>query len=259
MSKKFLGFILTAALLITSSVSLVYADNQGNGNSKESVVEKKEKSSTSSEKIKEEKNSEIEEAVETVDSDEPVLDEEREKKIEELKEQFKEVHKDKEARKEVLKELVELRRENDNNDIPVFINGNELKSDVAPVIKYGRTLIPVRAVTEALGATVTWNEGTSTATITKTVYKSVYGSTTESTITIELKLDSNIALVNGEEVELDTKAELMSNRTFVPVRFIAETFNNAVDWDEESNSVIIEDDEDDDTDEEADDDNESES
>lgn len=220
MKKKILGVALTVALLVTSSVSAVYAEKYGNGKFSGAAEE----GSTAAQEKQENKG------------------QEKKKDLEELRGKLEEVHKDKEARKELIREIVAQRKQNNDDTIPVFINGKELKSDVPPVIKYGRILIPVRAVTNALGADVQWNPDTATATITKTVYGSVYGSTYEaSTIKIELRLDAKIAFVNGKQVELDVKAETMNNRMLVPIRFIAETFKNYVEWDEETGSAIIED------------------
>lgn len=240
MKKKILGMVLTATLLVTSSVSAVYADKNGNGKSSGSPVEKSDVVKDK-EKVDKEKTVVSETAKESTVT--PVAEikteaSDSEKDVDSLKEQLKKVHKDKQARKDIIKELVESRKQQNDDTIPVFINGEEMKSDVPPVIKYNRILIPVRAVTNSLGAEVMWNESTATATITKTVYGSTYQA---STITIELKLDSKIAIVNGEEVELDTEAETMSNRMLVPLRFIAETFKNYVEWDEDNNCAIIED------------------
>lgn len=94
------------------------------------------------------------------------------------------------------------------------------KFDTPPVIKGGRTLIPVRAITEGLGAEVAWNQDTQQVTITK------------DGTTITLTLGSTTALVNGEPVGLDTKANTMNNRTYVPLRFIMETFNKTVTYDD---------------------------
>ncbi len=88
----------------------------------------------------------------------------------------------------------------------------EFKFDTPPVIKGSRTLIPVRAITEGLGAQVAYDQATKEVTITK------------DGTTIQLTLGSNVALVNGKEVTLDTKANTMSNRTYVPMRFIMEAF-----------------------------------
>lgn len=56
---------------------------------------------------------------------------------------------------------------------------------------------------------------------------------------IKLKIDDNVATIDGSPYELDISPTIMNDRTLVPVRFIAECFNAKVDWVEESNSVII--------------------
>lgn len=159
-------------------------------------------------------------------------------KIEALRIQFKENHKDKFVRKALLREILKLKKERSDDSRPVLINGQELKSDAPPVIKGERMLIPVRAVTNSLGAVVGWDAATSTATITKTVTDTVYGK--ESTIEIKIQINSDIVLVNGKEVKIDAPAQILnSERTYVPLRFIAETFKQVVEWDAETGSVII--------------------
>lgn len=111
----------------------------------------------------------------------------------------------------------------------VKVRGNELKFDVPPVIKEGRTLIPVRAIMNSLGAGVKWDAETKTVTITKGEQ------------TIVLTLDSMAVQVNGQDQQIDYPARLISNRTFVPIRFIAETFGCKVAYDEESDTVTVED------------------
>jgi hypothetical protein len=111
----------------------------------------------------------------------------------------------------------------------VKVRGNELKFDVPPVIKEGRTLIPVRAVMNSLGAEVKWDAETKTVTIAK------------GDQTIVLTLDSRAVQVNGQDQQIDYPARLISNRTFVPIRFIAETFGCKVAYDEESDTVTVDD------------------
>ena len=110
-----------------------------------------------------------------------------------------------------------------------MVKGQELKMDVPPVIKYGRTLIPVRAITNALGAQLQLDKETNTITITK------------DDITIVLTMGSGVATVNGKEVQLGAPADVINNRTFVPIRFIGETLKQKVDWDQDTGSVIIDD------------------
>jgi len=105
---------------------------------------------------------------------------------------------------------------------------NEARSnDVAPIIRNDRTMLPARFVTENLGATVDWIGEEQKVLITKDDLK------------IEIYIDSDKALVNGEIVELDSPAFIENDRTYTPVRFIAETLGVTVDWDEETQQVII--------------------
>lgn len=147
--------------------------------------------------------------------------------------------------KEKVKKQVQEKKNKNDNSLPVFIKDKEVKFDVPPVIKSGRTLIPVRAITNALGADVEWDEKTKTVTVSKAVYDAVYG---VSTTIVTLKLDSNIILINGKEVEIDVPAQLVSNRTMVPLRFIAQALNNEIEYDTETGAIIVGEDEDEDID-----------
>ncbi len=110
----------------------------------------------------------------------------------------------------------------------ITYNGNKVNSDVPPYVKDGRTLAPIRAILEALGMTVSWNGATQTATAVK------------ADITISVTINSNIAIVNGEQKTLDVPAEITNGRTFVPVRFFGEALGMTVDWDGYTKTVIIE-------------------
>lgn len=113
----------------------------------------------------------------------------------------------------------------------IISNKAKLKFDVPPVIKEGSMLIPVRAVTEGMGANVVWNQKEQSVTITKDGTEMV------------IKLGEGIATVSGTEVELGATAESFNNRTFVPLRFIAESLGLSVDWDEETQTVEIDEEE----------------
>jgi hypothetical protein len=112
----------------------------------------------------------------------------------------------------------------------IFSKKDNLKFEIPPVIKDGRTLIPVRAISEGFGADVEWDEEDRTIEITK------------DDTTIILNLEDETAIVDGEEIKLDTKPEIISNRTVVPLRFIAETLGLKVNWDEDESTIEIEDD-----------------
>ncbi len=109
----------------------------------------------------------------------------------------------------------------------VISDDAKFKFDTPPVIKGGRTLIPVRAITEGFGAELAFDKESQVVTITK-------GDTV-----IELTLGSMVAVVNGEEVQMDTKANIVNSRTYVPLRFIMETFKLSVGWDQDTETVEI--------------------
>lgn len=89
------------------------------------------------------------------------------------------------------------------------------------------TMIPIRAVSELLGAEVKWDDKTKAATIKKDGHKLV------------LYADKDSATVDGEIVTLDMPAMIINSRTMVPLRFIMESFDLDVDWDGDSRTVLI--------------------
>ncbi|GMK41926.1 hypothetical protein PCCS19_49850 [Paenibacillus sp. CCS19] len=105
----------------------------------------------------------------------------------------------------------------------IRIDGIAIGSDVQPEVKNSRTMVPLRVISENLGAKVNWSN--SEATITKDDSK------------VTLKLNSTSAVVNGKTVTLDAAPYIKNNRVVVPLRFIAETFNCTVHYD--SSSVTI--------------------
>lgn len=112
-------------------------------------------------------------------------------------------------------------------ELKVNVKGKKVKFDEPPVLKGGRVLIPVRAVTQSLGATVDYDATTDKVTITK-------GETT-----VIMTLGSRQILVNGVPYELDVSAQALNNRTFVPLRFLAEVFGEKVDFDAKKGLVSI--------------------
>jgi Copper amine oxidase N-terminal domain. len=95
-----------------------------------------------------------------------------------------------------------------------------------------RTLIPVRFATEALGATVTWDSKTSAANI------ALDG------ITVEVPIGSKTLTVNKSDgttsaVTMDTQAVLSSDRTYVPIRYVAESLGAWVGYSNYYNTVEI--------------------
>lgn len=111
--------------------------------------------------------------------------------------------------------------------ISVTINNKAVAFDVPPQIINERTMVPVRAIFETLGATVEWNQINQTITSTK-----------EDT-TIVLKINDYTMYVNGTPISLDTPACIINERTLVPVRAVSEALNTIVNWDADTQTVII--------------------
>lgn len=116
---------------------------------------------------------------------------------------------------------------NGADSIKVILDGQTLSFDVAPVNENGRVMVPMRAIFEALGAEIQWNGNTKTITATK-------GSTT-----ILLTIGKTTATVNGKSVSLAVPAKLMNERTFVPLRFVAEALGCDVNWAPETKLISI--------------------
>jgi len=114
-----------------------------------------------------------------------------------------------------------------DDEISVEIDGVKQSYDVMPVIINGRTLVPMRAIFEAFGAEVFWDETNRSVAASK-----------DSTAVL-LKIDSDVATLNGKEVTLDSPATIINGRTMVPVRFISEALGNKVDWNGDTRTVII--------------------
>ena len=107
------------------------------------------------------------------------------------------------------------------------INSMNYTLDAAPYIKNSRTMVPVRFITEGLGANVGW-EGTE-----KKVTINYEGKT------IELWIGKTNAKVDGSKYTLDATPEIKNSRTFVPIRFIAENFGSQVGWNAALKEVSI--------------------
>lgn len=109
----------------------------------------------------------------------------------------------------------------------VIFNQKTMQFEVAPIIENGRTLVPLRAIFEAMGASVEWDESTRTVT-------SRCGSTT-----VVLPLDSTSPTVNGKIWKLDVPAKIKNGRTLAPLRFVGEAFGGQVNWDAANRIITI--------------------
>ncbi len=117
-------------------------------------------------------------------------------------------------------------------DNPIMcVNGEEAEIDAGrgtkPIVTKGRTLVPIRAIIEAFNGTVGWDENTQTATLTV------------KDDTVKLVINSKTAYLNGESKTLDVAPVIINERTMLPIRFVAESFNLGVAWEQESETVFI--------------------
>ena len=106
-------------------------------------------------------------------------------------------------------------------------NGEEFPLDVPAMLVDSRTMVPFRAICEALDATVDWDDPTQTVTVVK------------EEITLELQIGNPIIKKNGKNKVLDVPAQLVEERTLVPVRAVAEGLGAIVEWDDATQTVTV--------------------
>ncbi|EHS56686.1 family 10 glycosylhydrolase [Paenibacillus kribbensis] len=107
-----------------------------------------------------------------------------------------------------------------NGDIEIILDGKSLQSDASPYIVQGAnvTMVPLRVISEGLGAQVNWSEASGTVTITAQDQN------------ISMENGGQSATVNGKSVRLDASARMTSGRVMVPLRFVGEALGLKVDW-----------------------------
>lgn len=128
----------------------------------------------------------------------------------------------------VIKSPIDVKMPDDiYKPIQVNYNGKNIAFDQQPIIENGRTLVPLRAIFETLGANVQYDDASKCIIATK------------NDITSVLKIGSDLMYVNGKEIRLDVPIKLVNNRTLVPVRSIAETFGCNVIWNENDSSISV--------------------
>lgn len=111
--------------------------------------------------------------------------------------------------------------------ISVLVDGLPVKFDVEPIIENGRTLVPFRAIAEALNVKVDWESGSQTINAT--------GKNTN----IQLQIRSFTAYINGITFPLEVPPQIIDGRTLIPLRFFGEAFNCNVEWIGSRNEINI--------------------
>lgn len=113
------------------------------------------------------------------------------------------------------------------DDIAVSIDLSLVEFDVPPQIINDRTMVPMRAIFEALGAAVDWDGDTRTITANK------------DDITIITSIGNETIFVNEFEKTMDVAPCIIDDRTLVPVRFISEALGYDVEWLDSVRTIVI--------------------
>ena len=115
-----------------------------------------------------------------------------------------------------------------NRVIAVYVQGQQVVFDVEPFIDgNNRVIVPLRAIGEALGAEIDWDEEARVAKFSKEGREVLF------------VIDSQEALVNREIKTMDTCPVIKDGRTMLPLRYVGEFLGAQVDWDDRTSTVKI--------------------
>ena len=117
----------------------------------------------------------------------------------------------------------------------VLVGGTKVALDAPAFIdaKSGRTFVPVRMISEAFGAQVTWNE------VQQKVWLKLDATTQHPAMLVVLHIGDRTAQVNGKAVTMEAAPRITGSRTFVPLRFVAEAFGADVAWNAKTRTATI--------------------
>ncbi|MCX7745619.1 MAG: copper amine oxidase N-terminal domain-containing protein [Clostridia bacterium] len=129
-----------------------------------------------------------------------------------------------------LSEIVEGEEDKEykyRDEIRVYINGKRINMNEDPRLEGGRLMVPLRDISEGMGAEVKWDGKTKKVNLLR------------GTANIEMKVGANGMSVNGESISTDASPKLINGKVYVPVRYIAEGFKAEVNWDSTKKKVKI--------------------
>ena len=113
----------------------------------------------------------------------------------------------------------------------MYVDGSPASLEAAPIILNSRTFLPVQAVVEAAGGTITWDASAQKATIVRKGK------------TLELWIGKDVATLNGQSTNIDSDSKVVpiirSGRTLLPLRFVAETLALDVQSDATTQTITI--------------------
>ncbi len=113
------------------------------------------------------------------------------------------------------------------NDVGITIDGNRSTLESSAFISDGRTYVPMRDLFENIGATVSWENETKSAT-------AIFGGST-----ISFEIGSNIILKDGKVYKSDSDCKLIGGKTYIPLRIILELLGFNVNWNENDENINI--------------------
>lgn len=113
--------------------------------------------------------------------------------------------------------------------IKLFVNGEDITKLTSPIIEDDRTLVPIRFISEEIGATVTWDNANRTVSVEKDGKSFL------------LRIGSRLVEHNnGGSYELtDVAPKIINDRTFVPLRLVSNALNININWDEANRYVLV--------------------
>jgi hypothetical protein len=109
--------------------------------------------------------------------------------------------------------------------VTVIVNGQPMSFDQPPIVRNGRVFVPLRGIFERLGASVVYSNGQINA--------------TGNGRTVSLTIGSTQAVIGGRPTTLDVAPFVVGARTFVPLRFIAQSLGASVNWNDSTSTVVI--------------------
>ncbi len=110
--------------------------------------------------------------------------------------------------------------------IDIEVNGTKIYTDSTPYIEKGTVYVPIRAISESLELSCSWDESSRFALIEGDEK------------TLRFLPDSSLCYINGKKQVL--KTHIRDGRIMVPVRFVSENFSSDVSWDDKYYRVLIE-------------------
>ena len=109
----------------------------------------------------------------------------------------------------------------------VVVDNQSLTLDQPPVIVNSRTLVPMRAIFEALGCDVSWYADTQTVVAQKDLQF------------MSLTVGDDTLYLDDKKIQLDVPAQIINDRTMVPLRAVSEALNATVAWDADTETVTV--------------------